>query len=54
MDDEISWVGNWVIAFSPNDISGPRRPKNVKFDTKVAPSSVQRIRRICDWLNKSA
>jgi len=25
----------WVTVFSPNDISGQRRPKNIKFGTKV-------------------
>jgi len=29
----------WVTNFSPNDISGPRRSKNVEFGTKVAPST---------------
>jgi len=27
-----------VTVFSPNDISGQRRPKNVKFRTKVVSS----------------
>jgi len=26
----------WVIVFSPNDVSGMRRPKNVTFGTKLA------------------
>jgi len=30
--------GGWV-TFSPNDISAQRRPKNVKFGTKVASST---------------
>jgi len=34
-DGEISTVGVWV---TPNDISGLRRPKNVKYGTKVASS----------------
>jgi len=40
-DREISWVclGEWVTVFSPNDSSGLRRPKNVKFGTKVASST---------------
>jgi len=29
----------WVTVSSPNDIPGRRRPKNVKFGTKVASSS---------------
>jgi len=37
-DHEISWVSDWVTVFSPNDISGLRRPKNIKFGTKVASS----------------
>jgi len=28
-----------MTVFSPNDISGLRRPKNVKFGTKVASST---------------
>jgi len=32
----LSW---WVTVFSPNDISGLRRPTNVKFCTKVASST---------------
>jgi len=39
MDGEVSWVGVWVADFSPNYISGLRRPKNVKFGTKVASST---------------
>jgi len=35
-DDEISWLGD---CFSPKDISGLRRPKNVKFGTMVASST---------------
>jgi len=31
-------LGGWLF-FSPNDISGLRRPKNVKFGTKVASST---------------
>jgi len=31
------WVIGWLF-FSPNDISGLRRPKNVKFGTKVVSS----------------
>jgi len=38
MDGEIS-----SVVFSPNDISGLRRPKNIKFGTKVASS----IRMMC-------
>jgi len=30
------WVGN---CFFPNDISGLRRPKNIKFGTKAASSA---------------
>jgi len=33
------WVSGWVAVFSPNDISGLRRPKNDKFGTKVASST---------------
>jgi len=36
MDGEISWVSGLVTVFSPNDIPGLRRPKNVKFGTKMA------------------
>jgi len=36
MDGEISWVSVWVTDFSLNDISGLRRPKNVKFGTMLA------------------
>jgi len=36
-DGEISWVYRWVTFFS-SDSSGLRRPKNVKFGTKVASS----------------
>jgi len=32
------WVSVIVSTFSSNDISRLRRPKNVKFDTKVASS----------------
>jgi len=32
------WVHGWVAVFSPNDMLGLRRPKNVKFGTKVASS----------------
>jgi len=39
---KISWVGVWVSVrvgdFSPNNISGLRRPENVKFGTKVESS----------------
>jgi len=43
MAGEISWVSGWVgvwvgDCFFPNAISGPRRPKNIKFGTKVASS----------------
>jgi len=36
-DGKISWVGVCPV-FSPNDISGLRRPKNVRFGTKVVSS----------------
>jgi len=39
MDGKISWVSGWVTVFSLNDISGLTRPKNIKFGTKVAPST---------------
>jgi len=29
-------LGGWLTVFSQNDISGLRRPKNIKFGTKVA------------------
>jgi len=29
----------WVTVFSPDDISGLRRPKNVEFGTEVASST---------------
>jgi len=32
-------LGRWVTVFSPNDISGLRRPENIKFVTKVASST---------------
>jgi len=32
-------LGRWVTVFSPNDISGLRRSKNVKFATWVASST---------------
>jgi len=32
-------VSAWVTGFSPNDISGPRSPKNVGFGTNVASST---------------
>jgi len=32
-------LGDWVIVFSPNDISGLRRPRNVKFVTELASST---------------
>jgi len=38
MDGEVSWVSALVNVFSPNDISRLRRPKSVKFGTKVASS----------------
>jgi len=30
------WLGDWVTVCSLSDISGLRRPKSVKFGTKVA------------------
>jgi len=39
-----------VTAFSPNDISGLRMPKNVKFSTKVASS--MRMGTHLDFLEK--
>jgi len=39
-----------VAVFSPNDISGLRRPKNVKFGTKVASS--RRMMRALRFLEK--
>jgi len=38
-DRDISWVSGRVTGFSPNDISGLRRPKNVEFGTKVVSST---------------
>jgi len=38
MDGKICWVLDWMTVFSLSDISGLRRPKNVKFGTKVASS----------------
>jgi len=47
-DGEVSWVSVWVsvgvcvgdcFVFSPNDVSGLRRPENVKFGTKEASST---------------
>jgi len=43
-------VGDWVTVFSPNDISGLRRPKNVKFDTNVA--SITRMMHALRFLEK--
>jgi len=48
MASDISWVSGTV--FSPNDVSGPRRPKNVKFGTKVA--SITRMKRTLRFLDK--
>jgi len=33
------WVSGWVTVFFPNDISGLRKLKKVKFGTKVASST---------------
>jgi len=49
-DGEISWVSMWVTVFSPNDVSGQRRHKNVKFDKKVASS--KRMMRALRFLEK--
>jgi len=38
MAKSAGWVFGWLF-FSPNDISGLRGPKNVKFGTKVASST---------------
>lgn len=38
-DGEISWVGVWVTVSSPSDISGLRKPTNVKLGTKVSNST---------------
>jgi len=40
----------WVTVFSPNDISGLRMPKNVKFSIKVASST--RMMRALRFLEK--
>jgi len=39
IDGEISWVSGWVTVFSSNNMLGPRRPKNIKFGTKVVSST---------------
>jgi len=42
-------LGVWVTVVSANDISGLRRPKNVKFGTKVASSTrIVRALRLLD------
>jgi len=40
-DVEVSCVmsGGWVTVISPDDISGLRRPKNIKFGTNVVSST---------------
>lgn len=38
-DGEMSWVGD-----SPNDISGPRNPQNVKFGTNHHPRMMRALK----------
>jgi len=43
-------VPGWVTVYSPNNIASLRRPKNVKFGTKVASST--RMMRTLRFLKK--
>jgi len=45
------WVP-WVTVFSPNDISGLRRPKSIRFGTKVELESSTGIMHTLRFLEK--